>query len=133
MLEFNNIFESISGDPIKVGEIMLLLGLNTFDFQDYSKFGKIQEVISYLAKHPDPKYMIDKLTRGKPVDQLEHIWSYIQVEKDKRDHEGKLDSIKKEYEVQKEKGEADAEMEKEIERLESTLENKQEEMKIYEK
>lgn len=78
-------FDELGVDAMTGSEIMGLLGLQGYQLADPITFGKISEVVNYLKNIPDRSFFVNRITAGKPVDKLNHVWSYIQV-LGKKDH-----------------------------------------------
>lgn len=97
-MEFNNLLEGVAGDPEKVGNIVFALGLNQDDLVDHAKTGRVHEVINYLVNTPNPDLLITKLTTGKQVDKVDHIWSYFKVYEQKKEIDMQLSKSTRELE-----------------------------------
>ena len=91
-------FEDLGVDAITGVNLMRLTGITPDDFLDPISFMKFQDVIKYFKNVPNTEYIINKITIGKPVDKLNHIWGFVQMEQQKQ-HLLKLnEELKKETE-----------------------------------
>lgn len=96
-MEFNNQLEGVSGDPETVAKIVFSLGLNSDDMLDPIRSSRIQETINYLAGTSNPELLITKLTSGKQVDKIDHIWSYFKVQEEKQAIDLQLSKANREF------------------------------------
>lgn len=96
-MEFNNQLEGVSGDPEIVAKVVFSLGLNSDDLLDPVRSTRIQETINYLTKTSNPELLITKLTSGKQVDKIDHIWSYFKVQEEKQIIDSQLAKTNREF------------------------------------
>ena len=75
------------GDPVKIAELMALLGVNNDDFKDTMRTKRIQEVMEFLKTHPDPKFFVYKAVGSKQVDRIDFVHEYIHFYTEKREAE----------------------------------------------
>lgn len=79
-------------DALTGTEIMRLTGITPTDFVDPVRYQRFRDVIQHLKGIPDKEFYITKITLGKNVDKLDHLWSYVELEKRKA---FKLDEAKR--------------------------------------
>lgn len=70
-------YQDIGIDPMKATEIMELLGVTPTEFIDPARFKRFQETARFLSKYENYPYLIKKLTVGKQVDRLNHLWEWV--------------------------------------------------------
>lgn len=70
---------------MKATEIMELLGVNPNDLIDPSRFKRFQDTARYLSQFENYPYMIKKLTIGKNVDKLNHLWEWTALAKQRQE------------------------------------------------
>ena len=63
--------------------LMGLLGLHPDELLDAARFERFKDVLMHLKDNQQYEYIVNKLTRGKSVDKLDHLWSYGKLEKQK--------------------------------------------------
>lgn len=80
-------FNDLGVDAVIGTELMNLLGLNQYDIMDTPRFIRFQEVIQYFKNQPERSFVINKLTIGKMVDKLDHVWGYIELQRQKAQYE----------------------------------------------
>lgn len=77
-------FSDLGIDPIKGAEIMQLLNVSPFDLQEPAKFQRVRDIVDFLKKYEDYSFLINKITLGKNVDKVDHVWGYIELNKQKQ-------------------------------------------------
>lgn len=143
-MEAMSILENILGagsSAVFATEMMNILGLNQYDLEDPVRYERFKEVIAKLKDNPQYSYIAKKVTLGKSVDKLDHLWGYLAVN-DRADLiEKEIEALDKEIstltdlsEVSKmdEYGSArHAELSKKKAALEESLEKSLEEISLY--
>lgn len=76
-------FEDLGVDAITGIQLMNSLNINPDDFYDEARFLRFKDVIEYFKNIPDRDYILNKITIGKNVDKLDHVWGYTQLTKQK--------------------------------------------------
>lgn len=89
-MEMEKTFEDLGTDAIVGTKLMNLLGISSDDFIDGARFNQFKDLISYFKQNPDMTYIVNKLTIGKPVDKLNHIWGYVELNKQKEEQDKKI-------------------------------------------
>lgn len=79
-------------DALEGAEIMELVGLSVDDLKFPDKYQKFQDIASYLTGKVDKSFIVHKISAGKNVNMLDHVWSYITLRKQ---HEAKSAELKK--------------------------------------
>lgn len=95
------IFNDLGTNAVKASEIMDILGITIDDIGIPQTFTKLQSVIKYLSQYPDDtqRFLINKATRGKPIDKLSHMFEYTLILKDKEQYDKLLEQKNKELSV----------------------------------
>lgn len=101
MVNIQELFNDLGTNAIVATNLMNLLGLYPDDFVETQRFMRFQEVVNYLKQFPDDtqRFLINKSTRGKQVDKLDHVFEYINLLKEKYAQEQTLEDMKKEMSV----------------------------------
>lgn len=76
-------FEDLGVDAITGLQLMKSLGLYPDDFYDEARFLRFKDIIDYFKDIPDRDYLFNKITIGKNVDKLDHVWGYTQLAQQK--------------------------------------------------
>jgi hypothetical protein len=136
-------FNDIGISPILTTNIMQWLGLATYEVEDPVRFERIKDVINGLKKYKDPQRIINKLTAGKNVDKLDHVWGWLQLDSRMNEYESKMtDLIKQKEEIIRFSNEKQVDFNDlddyikvvdQITNLYQEIKHSQEEMFIYEK
>lgn len=92
-------FEDLGVDAITGIQLMRSLNISPDDFLDSSRFLRFKDVIDYFKNIPDREYILNKVTIGKNVDKLDHIWGYTQLSKQKEDLRNHIDSEMKRLDI----------------------------------
>lgn len=137
------IFNEVGADALFCTEVMDTLGINADEFIDPKKFNQFKDVVKYLKDSPNWQYVAKKLTTGKMVDKLQHLWEYSQLEsqlkmtqEEKQKIRENLETIIKfsgDKKVPLEELDNYKEARKQYEKVESSLADISNEMSIYEK
>lgn len=83
-------YNDIGIDPMKATEIMELLGVNPNDLIDPNRFKRFQDTAKYLSQFENYPYMIKKLTVGKNIDKLNHMWEWSTLAKQRQELSAKF-------------------------------------------
>jgi len=96
-MDIESKFGDLGVDAVTGIKLMRLLNVSTEDFVDEMRFMRFKDVIDYFKDIPDTNYIINKVTVGKPVDKLDHVWGYVELTKQKArirsDIEGTMSKI----------------------------------------
>ncbi len=76
-------FEDLGVDAITGTKLMSLLRLTPEDFLDPSRFLRFKDVIDHFKHMPDTEYVVNRLTIGKALDKLDHVWGYVELSRQK--------------------------------------------------
>lgn len=87
------IFDDAGVDAIKGSEIMGLLDLTPEDFGIPKRFSQFRDVVDFMKGFSDYRYVLNKITRGKQVDKLDHAWSYTALAKEKNNKLAQLSDL----------------------------------------
>lgn len=97
----NDKFNDLNIDSMAGAEIMSLLGISPIELQNPVTFQRIADIVSYLKNVNDKSFFVNKITVGKPVaNKLDHVWSYIELLKNKDIAQSKLsdaENVVKQY------------------------------------
>jgi len=93
-MSVSEMYNDISADSIAITDIMMALGLSADELQFGDRFMKFKDVIEYLKDQPNYSYIIRKLTTGKQVDALQHLWEWTQLSKARERYEKELSDKK---------------------------------------
>lgn len=98
MINTESAFNSLGIDAITGVELMEWLGLSPIDFTDSGRFNRFKTVIDYFKQFPvdTQRFMIRRVTNGKNVDKLQHVWEYTELLKNKKAVEEAIEKIKTE-------------------------------------
>lgn len=72
-------FEDLGVDAIVGTRLMSVLKLTPNDFLYPEKFMKLKDVIGYFKDVPDFERVVNRITVGKMVDRLDHVWGYAEL------------------------------------------------------
>ena len=92
------VFEDLGIDAITGVEIMDQLSIVPDELQSPRRFAQLKEVINYLKQFPQDtqRFLINKATRGKLVDKLQHLHEYTHLLTRKSFYEQELEKLSKE-------------------------------------
>lgn len=86
-----------------------MTGVNLLEWLDISpeelsfaeRFSKLQSVVGYLSSFNEDtqRFLVNKATRGKQVDKLEHMFQYTLLLRRKSEYEQVAEDIKREESV----------------------------------
>jgi hypothetical protein len=93
-MSISEIYNDIGADSITITDILMALGLNPDELQFGDRFMKFKDVMEYLKDQPNYSYIIRKLTTGKQVDALQHLWEWTQLSKSRDRYEKELQDKK---------------------------------------
>ena len=86
--------DDLGVDAITGVQLMRMLNLNGYELTDGRKFSQFKDIIDYFKHRPTSEYLINKLTIGKNVDKVEHIWGYVELEKQKEKYNNEISKLK---------------------------------------
>lgn len=70
--------------PIFATSLMGLLEIHPDELVDSVRFERFKDVLICLKDDKNYSYIVNKLTRGKQIDKLNHVWSYTKLEHEKK-------------------------------------------------
>ena len=130
-------FNDLGVSAILGTQLLGWLNLSLEDLAIPSRFTKLQSCIDYLKQFPDDtqRFLINKATRGKAVDKLDHLYEYTNLLKEKTSIEANLKANASELSVIS--GSQDmmkiSELTSKVDSLQTNLRHINEEITIYEK
>ena len=91
-------FNDMGVDAWTGSEIMRMSGVSTSDIKSPPVFNKLMDIVQYVKDMPAEhrSFFMNKVTAGKNVDKLEHLWGYVELNKRKDTKMKELDSLKEE-------------------------------------
>jgi len=91
-------FNDMGVDAFTGSEIMRMAGVSTSDIQSPPIFQKLIDITSYIKTIPPEhrSFFMNKVTAGKNVDKLDHLWGYVELNKRRDSKMKELDSLKTE-------------------------------------
>lgn len=89
------IFDDAGTDAITGSEIMGILGLSTDDFGLAQNYEKFKDIVQFMKGYSDYRYVLNKITRGKMVDKLDHAWNYVSIVKEKNHKKEKISELER--------------------------------------
>ena len=100
-MQISTAFQELGISAVLGTELLDTLGLSTDDIQIPQRFSKFQSVIHFLKQFPEDtqRFLINKATRGKTVDKLEHFYDYTNLLREKAEYEKVLDRLEKDFSV----------------------------------
>lgn len=69
--------------PLFAIGLMRLLEIHPDELIDATRFERFKDVLVCLKDDKNYSYLVTKLTTGKSVDKLNHVWGYTKLGKDK--------------------------------------------------
>lgn len=90
-------FEQLGLDAMTGVHIMNLLHLTMSDLADPMRFSRLESIVEFLKQYPEDhqRFLVSKVSTGKPVDRLLHVWEYTQLLRKRGDARDRLNSIQK--------------------------------------
>lgn len=85
--------QDLGVDAITGVRLMQLIGVYPSEFFDESRFMQFKDVIDFFKDKPDLEFLINKITAGKNVDRLTHVWGYCELTKQKVEKSKQLDVL----------------------------------------
>lgn len=92
----NNPIQDLEVNILEASETMGLLGIDIDELKDPVKFGRIKDVVKFLAGRHDKNFIINKLTAGKGTNKIDHIWGYAMLRGEYDKQSAKLKELEKE-------------------------------------
>ncbi|HCJ66977.1 MAG TPA: hypothetical protein DHV62_06550 [Elusimicrobia bacterium] len=82
------------------GELFKQLQIGYAELADPNTNSKIREIAEYLNGHPDPMFEISRVAKktSPNMSKIDYFASYVQLNKQRKDVQEKLDKINKELE-----------------------------------
>lgn len=88
-------FNDLGVDAITGTKLMDILALNVSDFHDPARFMRFKDIIGYFKDVPDSAFVLRKITVGKFVDKLDHVWGYTELARQKAAIKAEAETINK--------------------------------------
>lgn len=79
-MSVQNAFDSLNISPVFATQLMSALGLQTYELDDPVRFKRLEDIVRKISLSPDPMFLISRLTTGKQVDKLDHVWGYLELQ-----------------------------------------------------
>lgn len=97
-MNVENALNQLGIDAITGVNLMDWLGVSIDELHSPQRFGRLQSVIGYLKQFPEDaqRFIIQKSTRGKMVDKLDHVFEYTNLLKQKEGQMNELHAVEKE-------------------------------------
>ena len=88
----------IGVDALLGVEVMSKVGIHPSHLKDGYTFNKVKDIMQYMSTVPpqDRSYFLNKITAGKNVDKLDHVWGYIELNKKRAELEKGISKLKEE-------------------------------------
>lgn len=132
----SQIIENLGSNPINTAKILDWLSLDISEISIPARFAKLQYVMGFLAKFPEDtqRFLVNKATRGKLVDKLDHLFEYSHLIEEKTENQNNLNDLDKELELVMNVG--DLQRVEELQSLKGSVTNKlvelEKEITLYE-
>lgn len=97
-------FEDLGVDAITGTRLMGLLRLTPDDFLDPSRFMRFKDVIDHFKNVPDIDYIVNKVTAGKSVDRLDHLWGYAQLSQQRSSLKKEVEDVRSKLDIYQDVG-----------------------------
>lgn len=100
-MEVASAFSDLGVDAVTGTLLMESLGLSPDELKSPERFHKLKATIEFLKDYSEDtqRFLINKATRGKLVDKLDHMFGYTNILKEKVAREKVLAEIEKEIAV----------------------------------
>lgn len=97
-MDIESAFQDLGANALDATRIMDSLGLSTSDLHIPQRFSRLQAVIQYLKQFSEDtqRFIVNKSTRGKAVDKLNHVFEYTGLLKEKSIYDQELSKVQKE-------------------------------------
>lgn len=134
-MNISTAFDDLGVNAIAGVSLMGHLGLNPQDLMFPQKFAKFQVVVDFLKQFPEDtqRFLINKATRGKFLDKLDHMFEYTNLLKNKESIEKDLNSLEKEVSAIFDDEFKSAEVSTKITENKERLDKIKEEITLYER
>lgn len=88
----------MGADAFLAAEVMSKTGVHPTHLKDGYTFNKLKDIMQFMATVPpqERSYFLNKITTGKNVDKLDHVWGYIELNKKKNEAEKGLKQLQEE-------------------------------------
>jgi hypothetical protein len=96
-----SIFEELGVSAITGVNLLDWLSISPEELSIPQRFSKLQGIIGFLKSFPEDtqRFLVNKATRGKQVDKLDHMFEYTNLLTKKSEHEQELKMIEQEKSV----------------------------------
>lgn len=81
-------------------EVMTKIGIHPTHLKDGYTFNKVKDIMEYMNTVPpqDRSYFLNRITAGKNVDKLDHVWGYVELNKKRNEAQKGLNKLNEEIE-----------------------------------
>lgn len=85
-------------DALLAAEVMSKTGVHPTHLKDGYTFNKLKDIMQYMSTVPpqERSYFLNKVTTGKNVDKLDHVWGYVELNKKRSETEKSLKQLQEE-------------------------------------
>lgn len=94
-MDIERAFQDLGVDAVNGVKLMDMLGLSSSDFHDPARFMRFKDVIDYFKGVPDMGFVLSRITVGKFVDKLDHVWGYTELARQKDQIKEEANAINK--------------------------------------
>lgn len=98
-MDIEQAFNDLGVDAVVGTKLMDILGLTSSDFVDPARFMRFKDIIGYFKDVPDSGYILNKITTGKLVDKLDHVWGYTDLARQKQSLKQEATALNKQSET----------------------------------
>lgn len=100
-MNFESTLAHLGINAITGVRVLDLLDISTDDIQIPQNLSKVKDIIDFLKQYPEDtqRFLINKATRGKPVEKLKHFHEYTQLLQKKAELEKELEMIGDEKDI----------------------------------
>lgn len=91
-------FNDMGIDALTGSEVMMRVGVSPSDLRSPQTFEKVKDIMQFMKTVPqgDRSYFLNKITAGKAVNKLDHVWGYVELSKKRSEAEKTLNQLKEE-------------------------------------
>lgn len=89
-------FEDLGIDAVTGVRLMDVLNVSPHELALPQRFSRLSTIIDYLKLFSEDtqRFLINKATRGKPIDKLDHMFEYVDLLKQKTHYDQVLEDAK---------------------------------------